>query len=157
MHPCNPRSEQWRDLEVVNCGDCLGTAENEAFCLKVVLLENRTLSNPLSQSCLNLEITFHIHFFFSPFFGLCQQQSNKVHRLSEGKPVNFCLEDATLGKKCYFSAYSKMHYLSTTLFYVYEFPIWIRISFKRHFTFHSDYWWLDNNCGLVCARPSRFF
>lgn len=31
------------------------------------------------------------------------------------------------------------------------------ISFKRHFTFHSDYQWPDKSCGLVSTRPSRYF
>lgn len=102
------------------------------------------------------------HTFFLPlpfFFGLCQQQSNKVHRLSEGKPVNFLPGRCHSRKKKMFLLCLLQNVLfeSHSLFCTRISYMNKIVSFKRHFAFHSDYQWLVDICGLICARASRLF
>lgn len=49
-------------LEILSFYGCWRTTDKKAFCLEVILIENRAVSNLLSQPYPNLEIIFHIFF-----------------------------------------------------------------------------------------------
>ena len=121
--------------------------ENRRQCsnllLEVVLVENRPLSNPWSQPRPNLEVTFHIYFFLLPacFLVYANSSQRKGYRLSEWKPNLTSAWKMPLKKKkllliCHLTSVLFEHYPLLYVFFSYMDKI---ISFKRDFTFHSDY------------------